>query len=480
MHRTTHHPLALSLSCVLALSCTPTPAGQGESNRTTTTSTSADSATSAPGSSATTSGSLSQTSESSSGGAECGNGVRETGEDCDGEAVFDAPCPPSCSLPRGTELWNWTEETTSLDRLLRVSVATSGEIFLAGNSEGKEGFGPLLASLDSDGVKQWALTPSEVESGFMLGAVHVSDGQVFIHGRGHRAGKPASPEVALLRAAYSMAGEINWHSYRIAGEPDYDQLVGPIVETGNQLYFLSIEEQFGNGRSPAVLASSSHQGTFEDEVLLEAPPINRLVRFGDWTHTMMSASATDGELLVGGAAFRNDGSDHALIQRRTTDGTLLNSNLYRNPDSMTARYSDLVELPSSGVVTVGSRRTRSGITPLVHRYNRQGELLWELEPDIAQQGSQNSHAAVTILDTNTVVIVGSRESPETGGVTGWLGCVGIETGQLEWETSIELAPSSFWTYPQDVDRTSDGHFIVVGYGSDADAPHDAFARVLSL
>lgn len=417
-------------------------------------------------------------SSSTTGGPTCGNGILESGEACDGDPVLGVSCPDSCTFSRGTVLWNWTETSPSTDRALRAAVSESGDIFIAGNSQ-TESLGPFLTALDSNGKKRWDLESTRVEDGFMLAAVHSVGDRIFVQGSGTLINDNGAPEAAILRAAYRTDGSLDWHSYRLTGESSYEQIAGPIIDINNSLFFFSIEERFGNGHSPGVLNSFSLQGDPIDEVFLEAPRINRLVRVGDWTTPMMIASSSPGELYVGGSAFRSQGSDHAMLQRRTTGGTLITSALYQNPESRPARYSNAVEAPSGQVIAVGSRRTTTSVVPMIHLYSPEGEIIWESEPQAEVESSQNAHASVTMLDEHTVVVVGSRETEESG-VDGWLGCVSVDTGVLEWETTIKLAPSSLWTYPQDIEVLDGRVFIIVGFGSDGDSPHNAFAQAIAL
>ena len=119
------------------------------STGTTTTETSGD-----PTSSATEG---SETASTTGTAPECGNGIREFGEQCDGDAVAGIPCPNTCNFPPMTVLWEiqFDVDAASRDSVLALAGTPDGRVVAGGEADSEA----WIAVISPTGELEWIEQP---------------------------------------------------------------------------------------------------------------------------------------------------------------------------------------------------------------------------------------------------------------------------------------------------------------------------------
>jgi hypothetical protein len=190
------------------LGCQQGPDSPAGASQTTSSSSEGDPAdATAAGSSTSSSGTSSATSDST----ECGNGLLEADEQCDGLAVGDVPCPDNCMFVPGTPLW-----TTVLpsdhngggdDRIDALVALPNGDVAAAGRwGVNAEGTSVLVAALDPDGAPRWSLDYDVEPTPFGDHARDIAvlpDSHVVVSG---------VADDGLFASAFDMAGELSWEN----------------------------------------------------------------------------------------------------------------------------------------------------------------------------------------------------------------------------------------------------------------------------
>lgn len=399
------------------------------------------------------SSSSSGTIDMGGGGIECGNGVVEAGEQCDGEAVGDMPCPEDCKYPEQTVLWEVLIDTDGgNDWPETVATTDAGDILIAGWTLGESNDGYVI-KLDKHGNELWRST-------LVSGTDTNGAGRVRVHPSGDlfAAGWSCGAQDKHWVARLDPDGGEIWFSDLlladgVVGCPGVDMAWVPGPDA-----LLTAEIIGPIGARGLVVKSVTSAGSVGDPVTLTAdlaPPVrieggDQSVAFGlqsgpvggtrwllesrshqlspNWNVTNRSDamdgaidSVRDLELGTDGAVYGvGDQGDPAssynlLVMKIEADGAEAWRHLFDSPDHMREQGTG-VAVDEDGNVFVQGTLTSAANTIWLRKLGPGGDEIWtDVWTGEGMGGMTDDYGSDVDVDPQGFVIALGRTRTENGG-----------------------------------------------------------------
>jgi cysteine-rich repeat protein len=349
------------------------------------------------------------TADSSSTGpvAECGNGIVEAGEQCDGEPVAGQPCPAGCRFEPKTVLWELRVDQGGPQmpyRARSLAIAPDGEIYFAGATNDMR---PLLGSVAADGKLEWLMTDDITEGTLVLEGVAADADAVFVNGRGHTA-----TGQSLVTARFDRSGDPVWVDEAPAADSAWDIHPGDValLDDGRVLSY-GIEVRWsleGPDPVPGHLLSYSRQGDVLEDLLL-----NEDLEAGS-PQPILVPGVDGNDYVVGGAVWSPIQRDDAFVQGRGMDHTVQWTRTVDGPLHESDAYSDIaVDLEGSIIATGAFDQSQNRRGFWVHKYDATGALLWELTTEPSEEDDEEEGLGAAVdADGNIYVTLRVNEAAE--------------------------------------------------------------------
>lgn len=400
----------------------------------------------------------SSTSADSSSGEpipECGNGILEAGEACDGEPGC-VDCLLTCGFAPPVDMSltgvSWTTSSTpplALDDGTGDLIVTSG----AG-----------IHRVTADGEELWV--ESEPDSSVLLRALTSTDpDHVWVAWTFFGANSVAR----YTRNSVADGSEVD--AFEVAGAPDSE--AGDLLATAGGSLFAVTSVAVDEMQWRARVELRSAAGTDVDwttELMVEPQPDGYAEVFGSGV-----VEAEGGALFVNGVQRVDFDTKAPVLAKLESDGSLLWQRTV-GPGALYSRAWHPVSMPDGGVALIvqqqfsnaGTIGNTPGFFTTVLRLDADGESLWEIDPtdDVADGRVQ----VATIRALGDRFVVAGALVDERGGAAPWLGYLDAK-GELLCSTTAAHPGGD----PSAIDylfTAADGGLMVQGF-SDDDEPGSA-------
>jgi hypothetical protein len=298
-------------------------------------------------------------------GAECGNGILEDGEQCDGEAVAGVACPSECTFASGTVLWElrFDVEAGSRDHTRAVASLADGRVVVAGEADSEA----WLAFVSSTGQLESIVRPDATAADDLV-ILEVDDAISIIVG-GTRAD-------AMWIGRYDASGGLTWED-TVAGPPK----IGP--------YFPGSVSVVSDGRisliggadlpaeEPGYLALYDVEG-LQTELQTFGGPIFD-ARYMLSSFTVYGAAHASGVIVSGRALLPTVQGNTPWLQKRGLDGVVEWEQVLESPSAGGSDRFTKVAVGADGTVSATADYGSSDLDPndiWVGVFGADGDLVW--------------------------------------------------------------------------------------------------------
>jgi uncharacterized delta-60 repeat protein len=315
----------------------------------------------------------------------CGNGVVETGEDCDDGNTTDGDgCNNNCKLSSGTPVWTQTLNGSNglLDTWYAVTVDSAGNAIVAGARVVGQTTDAVVAKYDPTGKQLWLQTyDGGVNGDDAANSVAVdAQGNIIVAGSVTEAGVATDNKDMWIRK-YDPSGNVLWTKAYYG----YDSSSGPYDDLDDIAYGVAV-----NAAGDIFVATTI---TYDDTVGDVDILIGKLTgATGDivWADSYYGPGDSDdealsiavdptGQVIAAGITMTAAG-DYDMWVRKYQDGGTTPTILWTQTYDDAAHQNDLafgVATDASGnVVVVGEEPVNSQFDASIRKYDTNGNLLW--------------------------------------------------------------------------------------------------------
>lgn len=304
----------------------------------------------------------------------------------------------------GPSYWIATLAGSSYDQAYAVDVDSSGNIYVAGNTQ-SQGAGSsdfLIAKYNSSGVIQWQRSLGGANSDTAYCITSDSSGNTYVGGQ--------SDSEEFLLAKYDSTGAIQWQKTITAGTNS--QYNGVVVDSSDNIYACGVITSSGYGNW--FVAKFNSSGTLQWQSRINGnfygPANARAITVDSGGNIYVAGSKTETNYATTSRVIKYDSSGTIQWQRKLETGTLYGI----------ARDS------SDNVYVTGT--TNTGAIVLI-KYNSSGTLQWQRQLTGASQSSN----AIAVDSNDNVYIAGSTNAT---GNNEWFIAKYDPSGTIQWQRTL--------------------------------------------
>lgn len=294
--------------------------------------------------------------------AECGNGIREDGELCDGQPIAGHACPVDCTFEGGTLMWSTTIPSAGADDFATAIVATpAGDSFVTGSHGLAEGHEVFFARLDGDGAVHFTAHGGLGDTGLDLtlqGDVLVVTGE-------------APPAVFVARRDPEDGAEI-WSALRGldgGGAP----FAGSVATTPGGAIVAARYDDLP-ARLPGAITVFDAAGAALDDHAFAGPLVGS---DGKSALTYLSAVPISEDRVILAAVAANAGGARPWLAEASLDARTTWTASFADAGDSTLPYLTKPALGPDGAIAVGLRYRDDGTGDLwLGVFEPTGELRW--------------------------------------------------------------------------------------------------------
>ena len=324
--------------------------------------------------------------------SECGNGIREIGEQCDGLEVAGVPCPETCSFPAMTVLWEvqFDVEAASRDRVEAVAGAPDGRVIAGGNVDSSEAW---LAAISPTGEVEWIERP-EAD---VVNSIVVLDADAYIVG--------GTRDTAMWISRYDGSGAVVWQD-TVEGPAEFGHYYpGTVTLLADGRIALVGSAELG-GTEPGYLALYDVDGVLEELQTFAAPIFDRPSMTGDFT---IFGTAIGNDVVISGHALLPMIGNAPWLQKRGLDGVVYFERSLMSPTGGNADRFVQAAAAADGGFSVAGGYGSVATDPRdiwIGSYSPEGDLRWE-DVYVGEYGRQDLAAGVAVDSLGRTFMLGT-------------------------------------------------------------------------
>ena len=299
----------------------------------------------------------------------------------------------------GTIQWQRTLGGTNGDIGYEIAVDSSGNVYVAGesNGTGAGGMEALIVKYNASGTIQWQRTLGGTDTEFGRGIAFDSSGNVYVAGSTRSTG---AGTYDFLIAKYNTSGTIQWQ--RTLGGTDRDEGQGIAVDSSGNVYVTGRCQSAGAGSIDVLIAKYNTSGAIQWQRTLGGTDIDFSLA--------IAVDSSDNVYVTGYTDVAGLGQEF-LIAKYNSSGTI------QWQRTLGGTGSDIgygIAVDSSGDVYAVGQTTSAGAGNydiLIAKYNASGTIQWQ-----RTLGGTNREEGkgIAVDNSGNVYVTGLTESAGAG------------------------------------------------------------------
>ncbi|MBC7978404.1 MAG: hypothetical protein H7138_25750 [Myxococcales bacterium] len=400
----------------------------------------------------------------------CGNGIVESGEQCDGGEIAGLPCPVTCAFDPGQELWVARLGEAGIPEFAGgIAVDDIGAVFVGGYFADPDFivYG-RVARLEPDGTWTWSQTTSsstaDVAHEYLDVDVDAEGDLVF-----------AAGEIGNLcgLSAWTRSGDLAWTVTHDPGGPDSRFKAESVVSMPRGRVLVACAQTDPAGVNPLHLLEYDRQGELIVTTVIDDPvpsPSNVIV------DPQLARSVT-GQSFAFGCGAPVPRPFDAWISVYDARGVPLWDMTADGPvDFDVDYYSQVAFGPDDGIVAVGTFHAESSDI-WVHAFDADGTQRWRAtysDPVFEDVGT-----GAAVGTDGSVFAHGYTRVDDAGDVDHWLRKYDSEGTELWTQTWSDPDSSFSWDYGSELAIDPSGFVLALGTAYTPDGEQDVIVRKIA-